>query len=157
MTLSVQAQTSCYNRFLEKCEDATCCSSKNLNNAVIINYRVDNVLVKEYYDAKDKKQPIGIETDLSKVDVKNLRFVKKNKKLRQLLKKTKLNLALASFFDRPRKGLSQEEVENIFGRPDNINYSIDGADQITIYTYSLKYDIVFRDGVLESYTIIETR
>lgn len=113
-------------------------------------YKVRDAQIIEYY-SPELNRFLGISIDQESIPTDKLKFIKKNKRLKKLIKKMGLRKTLLFMYDIIRPGMSTQEVYLILGKPYDFKYRIDKSSQLmTCYFFDSIYDsLEFRDNVLE--------
>lgn len=146
LSFSVSAQKGYYNALMQH-SGAEVPFQEEVKE---VKYMVDNSPVIEYYSLNSNRF-LGIHINQESVDASKLKFVKKNKQLRNLIKKKGLKEALTFLYDNISPGMTTEEVYSILGKPSKFRYGIDASSQIMncYFVDSIYASLVFRDDVLE--------
>ena len=150
LSISLSAQKGYYNALLEHVGEEI--PFENVNEIV---YKVNGDEVIEYYSIKSDRF-LGLKINQPSVEANKLRFVRENKDLRHLIKKTSLKEALTFQYDNISPGMTTEEVYSILGKPAKFRYGIEESSQILSCKFidSVYDSLIFRDNVLEKITYL---
>ncbi len=114
------------------------------------SYVLDGNEVIEYYSPNSNRF-LGLKINTESIYISKLRFIKKDKQLKKMVKKLGLKEALVFKYDNITPGMTKDEVYSILGKPARFTYGIDDSSQILscFFVDSVYNSMVFRDDVLE--------